>query len=90
MQVRSEPADSITADVSVVRNPAYRDGQSTSLAAALLAVADDSEGAVVLMADQPGIDADDVRAMIARFRADRGQIVRLRYLDGPGPALLSR
>ena len=57
-------------DVSVVRNPAYRDGQSTSLAAALHAVADDSEGAVILMADQPGVGADDVRALIARFRAD--------------------
>ena len=77
-------------DVSVVRNAAYRDGQATSLAAALHAVADDSEGAVILMADQPGIGADDVRALIARFRAARGQIVRLRYTDGPGPALLSR
>ena len=77
-------------DVSVVRNPAYRDGQATSLAAALHAVADDSEGAVILMADQPGVDADDVRALIARFRATHGQIVRLRYADGPGPALLSR
>ena len=29
-------------------------------------------------------------ALIERFRATRAQIVRLRYTDGPGPALLSR
>ena len=40
--------------------------------------------AVVLMADQPGITADDVRALIERFRATRKQIVRLRFTDGPG------
>jgi molybdenum cofactor cytidylyltransferase len=77
-------------DVSVVRNPAYRDGQATSLAAALHAVAEDSEGAVILMADQPGIQTDDVRELIVRFHATRRQIVRLRYADVPGPALLSR
>ena len=53
--------------------PRIADGQSTSLAAALHAVADDSEGAVILMADQPGIDAADVRALIARFHSARGQ-----------------
>jgi molybdenum cofactor cytidylyltransferase len=29
-------------------------------------------------------------ALIDGFRATRAQIVRLRYIDGPGPALLSR
>lgn len=73
-----------------VRNPSYRDGQATSLAAAFHEVGDDSEASVVLMADQPGIGADDVRALIERFRTTRKQIVRLRFTDGPGPALLSR
>jgi molybdenum cofactor cytidylyltransferase len=73
-----------------VRNAAYRDGQATSLAAAFHDIDDASEAAVVLMADQPGVTADDVSALIPRFRATRKQIVRLRYADGPGPALLSR
>ena len=73
-----------------VRNVAFRDGQATSLAAAFHEVADDSEATVVLMADQPGVTADDVVALIERFRATRKQIVRLRFADGPGPALLSR
>ncbi len=73
-----------------VRNPAFRDGQATSLGAAFHEVDDDSEASVVLMADQPGITAGAVRALIERFRATRKQIVRLRFADGPGPALLSR
>ncbi|HTG47511.1 MAG TPA: nucleotidyltransferase family protein [Actinomycetota bacterium] len=76
--------------VTVVRNPDYREGQATSLAAALHAAAGDSEGAVILLADQPGVSSGDVRALIAGFRATNARIVRLRYADGPGPALLSR
>ena len=76
--------------VIVVENPAYRDGQATSLAAALHAVQDASEAAVILLADQPGVTADDVGELIDGFRATRSQIVRLVFTDGPGPALLSR
>jgi molybdenum cofactor cytidylyltransferase len=77
-------------DVDVVRNPDYRDGQATSLAAALHAVDDASEAAVILLADQPGVTAADVTALIEGFRATRSQIVRLMFTGGPGPALLSR
>ena len=73
-----------------VLNPDFRKGQSSSLAAAFHDIDDDSEAAIVLMGDQPGVTADDVRALIGRFRATRAKIVRLRYTDGPGPALLSR
>jgi molybdenum cofactor cytidylyltransferase len=77
-------------DVGVVTNPAYRDGQATSLAAALHAVSVSSEAAVILLADQPGITGADVAALIEGFRQTRSQIVRLAFADGPGPALLSR
>src|SRR5215471_7473790 len=76
--------------VIVVENPDYRDGQATSLAAALHAVANASEAAVILLADQPGVSADDVTELIRGFHATRAQIVRLVFTDGPGPALLSR
>jgi molybdenum cofactor cytidylyltransferase len=76
--------------VTVIPNPAYKDGQATSLAAALHDIDPSSEGAVVLLADQPGVTPEDVAALIAGFHRSRGQIVRLTYLDGPGPALLSR
>jgi molybdenum cofactor cytidylyltransferase len=77
-------------DGRIVYNPSFADGQATSLAAAIHALDDESEAAVVLMADQPGVTPDVVRAMIDRFRATRMQIVRAAYRDGPGPSLLSR
>jgi molybdenum cofactor cytidylyltransferase len=73
-----------------VRNPNHRDGQATSLAAAFHDIAEDSEAAVVLMADQPGVTPEVVTALIDGFRATRAQIVRAAYRDGPGPSLLSR
>ncbi len=73
-----------------VRNPAYRDGLATSLAAALHEVAESSEAAVILMGDQPGVTSEVVRALVSGFRATRKQIVRAAYRGGPGPALLSR
>lgn len=92
--VTGHDADAVEAvlpgNVRAVRNPAWRDGQATSLAAALHQVADDSEAAVILLADQPGVTAEDVRALVEGFRRTRQAIVRLRYADGPGPALLSR
>lgn len=71
-------------------NPAFADGQATSLGAGIHALDDESEAAVVLMADQPGVSSDVVRTLIDRFRATRMQILRATYRDGPGPSLLSR
>jgi molybdenum cofactor cytidylyltransferase len=76
--------------VTTIVNQAYRDGQATSLAAALHDVDGSSEAAVVLLGDQPGVTGGDVTALIDSFRETRSQIVRIRYTDGPGPALLSR
>jgi molybdenum cofactor cytidylyltransferase len=73
-----------------VRNTAYRDGQAASLAAAFHDIAEDSEAAVVLLADQPGIPVEVIRRLVDRFLATRRQIVRATYRNGPGPALLSR
>jgi len=92
--VTGHDADEVEAilpeDVRAVRNPSYRDGQATSLAAALHALDPATEAAVVLMADQPGVTGHDVSTLIAGFRSTRARIVRLRYSNGPGPALLSR
>jgi molybdenum cofactor cytidylyltransferase len=73
-----------------VYNPSFADGQATSLAAAIHALDDESEAAVILMADQPGVTPEVVRALVDRFRATRMQIVRAAYRDGPGPSVLSR
>ncbi len=80
----------LPSDARAVRNADYRRGQATSLAAALHAVDADSEAVVVLLADQPGVRRDEVRLLIDRYLGTRARVVRLRYADGPGPALLSR
>jgi molybdenum cofactor cytidylyltransferase len=74
----------------IVWNKAYRDGQATSLAAAIHALDDDSEAAVILMADQPGVTPEVIGSLVSRFHATRKQVVRALYADGPGPSLLSR
>jgi len=71
-------------------NPAYRTGLASSLGEGLRALAPESQAAVVLMADQPGIAATHVRALVDAFRERSSPIVRLRFGSGPGPALLAR
>ncbi|MGC4108744.1 MAG: nucleotidyltransferase family protein [Thermomicrobiales bacterium] len=55
--------------VRVVPNPAYRDGQSTSLIAGLNALADETDAVVVLLGDQPGVDPADIVTLMAARRA---------------------
>ena len=75
-----------------VVNERYAEGQSTSLAAGLGALDASSEAAIVLLADQPGIEARHVRSLIDGFdgAARKPEILRIRFRDGPGPALLAR
>jgi molybdenum cofactor cytidylyltransferase len=73
-------------------NDRYAEGQSTSLAAGLRSLDASSEAAVVLLADQPGIEARHVRALVDAFNEEAREhaILRIRFRDGPGPALLAR
>lgn len=73
-----------------VVNPAWSTGMASSVAAGLAAADPASEAAVVLLADQPGITARHVRALLDAYAARRSPIVRLRFRSGPGPALLAR
>jgi molybdenum cofactor cytidylyltransferase len=74
----------------VVTNPAFASGIASSLGAGLRALDGASEAVVVLLADQPGITATHVRALVDAFERRRSLIVRLRFRSGPGPALLAR
>ena len=73
-----------------VVNHGYASGMASSLATGLAHVDDRSEAAVVLLADQPGITGQHVRALRDAFAARRSPIVRLAFRSGPGPALLAR
>ena len=74
----------------VVRNPDYAAGQSTSLRSGIRA-AGDADAAIVLLADQPGVTAALVDALIARQR-ETGAVAVISSRDGrrSPPALLHR
>jgi molybdenum cofactor cytidylyltransferase len=70
--------------IEVVDNPDHALGQSTSLRAGLAAAGDgDAEVAVVLLADQPGLDPAVVRSVVAAVQDDV-EAARARYADGAG------
>ncbi len=88
--VKVASALSLPATARIVYNAAFKEGQATSLGAGLHVLDDESECAVILMADQPGVTAEVVRSLVGGFLTTRKQIVRAIYRDGPGPSLLSR
>lgn len=79
-------------DVTVVANPDYAEGLSTSLRAGLAAVPAECDGAVVLLADMPGIDAAAIDRLIAAFDPARGALVVVATAAGRrgNPVLWSR
>lgn len=88
--VRVRDALELPEGARVVVNARHADGQSTSLAAGLRALDPASEAAVVLLADQPGIAARHVRALVTAFETGPVEMLRIRFRDGPGPAILAR
>jgi molybdenum cofactor cytidylyltransferase len=82
---------SIAERVRIAMNPDYREGQATSLRAGLRALNHDSEAAVILLGDQPGIRPDAIDAVIDTWRSGAGPIVQASYLGRPAhPTLLAR
>lgn len=72
-------------------NPEYLSGQSTSLRAGLAAASPDSEAAVVLLGDQPGLEPAAIRKMVEFFRAGGPPIVRALWHGTPGhPVVFAR
>src|SRR5215218_7487898 len=72
--------------VDVVENPAFGEGCSSSIAAALRAIDARSELMVLMLGDQPGVTADVVQALIAGTGRDT-ILAACRYDDGLGHPL---
>jgi molybdenum cofactor cytidylyltransferase len=70
----------------VVENPDYGEGCSSSIAAGLGVVDPRSEVLVLMLADQPGVTAATVRALIAG-RGEGTTLAVCRYDDGRGHPL---
>lgn len=72
--------------VTVVENPSFGEGCSSSIAAAVGAVDPRSNGLVLLLGDQPGVSADTVGTLIAG--AHDAALAACGYEDGRGHPLL--
>ncbi len=83
--VRREVAD---LPVAIVENPAYLEGQSTSLRAGLAALPAETPAVMVLLADMPAVTADVIRDLANTWRATRAAIVRPTYAGQPGNPVL--
>lgn len=77
--------------IEIVFNPDAALGQSTSVIAGLRTLAPDTEAAMVLLGDQPGVAPDVIDAIIAAWRETGAPIVAPRYLEGiANPVLFDR
>lgn len=76
---------------AIVANYHWADGLSTSLRVGVIAAAPVADAVVIALGDQPGVDPDVVRTVIARWRESGKPIVATRYRGVPGhPVLLGR
>ena len=79
------------ARMRVAVNPAYGEGQSTSLIAGVRAADQAARAAVVLLGDQPGVRTAAIAAVVQAFEAGSGPVVQATYDGRPGhPALIAR
>ena len=78
--------------VTVVHNPDFADGLSTSLRAGIKAVPPDADGAIVTLGDMPQVSAKLIDRLIAAFDPERGALVVIPTIDGKrgNPVLWAR
>ena len=68
--------------VHFVHNPDHADGLSTSLRTAIESLPADIDGAVVLLADMPGVDAATIDRLIDAFKPDEGALLVVPTFEG--------
>lgn len=80
-------------DLQTVYNSAFAEGMASSLVAGLSAEGmAERDGLLVLLADMPGVTTADLAALIAAFRAARGQAIARAVSNGKrgNPVILPR
>jgi molybdenum cofactor cytidylyltransferase len=88
---RVEGALRLPEGVRTVVNERYRDGQSSSLKAGLEAVGQKAEAALVLLGDQPTVEASAVELVLSGWRAAGTDVARARYEGVVGhPVVIDR
>ncbi|HLI57206.1 MAG TPA: nucleotidyltransferase family protein [Actinomycetota bacterium] len=74
-----------------VVNPEYATGQASSMRTGLVAASPGSDGAVILLGDQPGMPAAHIAAVVAAFEGGAGPIVQASFRGTPShPVLFAR
>ena len=73
-------------DATVVENQSFGEGCSSSIAAALTVVDDESEVLVLMLGDQPGVTAETIRTLLKETPNDAALAV-CAYQDGRGHPL---
>lgn len=80
-----------TQDIKVVRNDGYEQGMGTSLRVGIAAVSDGAKAALIVLADQPFVQAATLDKLIEHHRAKKAQIVIPLFRGFRGnPVLLDR
>jgi molybdenum cofactor cytidylyltransferase len=78
-------------DATVVVNPEWHIGMSSSLRAGLQALPNDAEAALITLCDQPMVTAEHLRDLLALFAASGKPVAACRYAGALGvPAVLAR
>ena len=72
----------------VIVNDHYTDGMSSSIAAAASALAHTAGGILFILADQPLISAEHLRAMLDSWSGSENEIVATTFADTSGPPVL--
>jgi molybdenum cofactor cytidylyltransferase len=72
----------------LVRNDCFEDGMASSIVAAIRALPDSARAALVMLADQPLVDADDLRRLVERWLDAPDRIVCSRAGDYAGPPVI--
>ncbi len=74
-----------------VLNPDFATGQSSSLKVGLRAASPEAQAALILLGDQPRIEAATIRSIVEAYRRTGALVVQARYRGIPGhPVLLDR
>ena len=75
-----------------MHNPDFAEGLSTSLRTGIAALPADIDGAVVLLADMPQVDAALIDRLIAAYDPEKGALIVVPMIDGKrgNPVLWSR
>lgn len=77
--------------VRIVLNAEWEEGMSTSIHAAIDALPDDTQGALIMLADQPFVPVEHLWALVSAWRTQPQAMVATAYDDGKGvPAVFPR